>query len=181
MVYITTYYIITSYSAYNDYFIFNSFLYKCRVCLHDCQPAYNLHLYVWGGACYQYRTELDMIFNAMGSVFTKFTVNLVLIVKYIRQRHRIKLSIISTIKNKKWVRFVFLLLQNFFYLFSDAHFSRFRYYTLFHGCHIQQLDSHFSLIFQFYLYHLLVFLQCLILKENVKSTWTAFKLLTLTD
>ena len=94
---------------------YSIFFYVGAVLLYKCKPAYNVHLYVCGGACYQYQLELgliDMIVNAMCSVITIFVVNLVLIVRHVMERCYMKRSVVPVGNNLQWVRIVmsFLLI-----------------------------------------------------------------------
>jgi hypothetical protein len=89
--------------------LYSIFFYTGAVLLYKCQPNYNVHLYVCGGACYQYGLELgliDIVINIMGSVITTFVVDLVLIIRHTIQRCYMKRSAIAISKNLQWVRFV---------------------------------------------------------------------------
>jgi hypothetical protein len=91
--------------------LYSIFFYVVAVLLYKCQSVYNVHLYVCGGACYQYQLGLgliDMVLNAMCSVITTFVVNLVLIIRHVLQRYYIKRSVTPISKNLQWVRFFFL-------------------------------------------------------------------------
>jgi hypothetical protein len=90
--------------------LYSIFFYVGTVLLYNCESTYNVHLYVCGGACYRYRLEfglIDVIINAMGSVWTTFIVNIILITRHVVQRRRMKRSVIPAKKSQEWVRFYF--------------------------------------------------------------------------
>jgi len=93
--------------------LYSIFFYVSSVLLNKCHPTHNVHLYVCGGACYQYQLQLgliDIIVNTMGSVITTFVVNHVLIIRHVLRRCYMKRSVIPITKNLQWVR----LLTNIF-------------------------------------------------------------------
>jgi hypothetical protein len=99
--------ILLHYAPIVTIILYSIIFYTGSILLYKCQPVYNVHLYVCGGACYQYKLGLrliDMIINVMGSVITTFVVNLVLIIRHVIQRCYMNRSIIPIRKTLQWVR-----------------------------------------------------------------------------
>lgn len=108
--------------------LYSIFYYVGAVLLYNCEPAYDIHVYVCGGACYQYGLEfglIGMILNAMGSVTTTFIVNIILIIRHIIQRRRMKRTVIHARKSQEWVRIIFFCfifkIKHIYIILSDVH------------------------------------------------------------
>ncbi len=86
-------------------------LYTCLfyvgiVVFYPCEQAYNVHSYICGGPCYLFEMVpclIDWIINVVLVLLITCIVNVMLIFINIKQRYRMKRSIITVGKRKHWV------------------------------------------------------------------------------
>jgi hypothetical protein len=112
---IMRHYILLHYGPIGCIVLYGPLFYLCAILWYTCQPSYDIHRYVCGGACYQYRLGLGLIGwtgNMLSNVFIIFIVNIIIIIRHLMQKHRMKRVIISINRNPQWVK---LLKENVFY------------------------------------------------------------------
>ena len=86
--------------------LYGPLFYLSAVVWHTCEPYYDLNRYVCGGACYQYELTLgliDWIGNVLGTVSITFIVNIIVIYRYLIQKHRMRNALHQINRNQQWV------------------------------------------------------------------------------
>ncbi len=76
------------------------------VIFYPCQQAYSPYSYICGGPCYLFQIVPCMIdwgINVALVLLITCTVNIILIISNIKQRHRMKTRIITARKSQQWV------------------------------------------------------------------------------
>jgi hypothetical protein len=113
---IVRHYVLLHYVRITTLWLYSSLFYMSTVVLYKCESIYDVHQYVYGGACYQRDLGLgliDRLGNVLCAVFFTFIINLILIIRNVMQRHRMKRSIITARRSQQWVRTVI----SFFYIY----------------------------------------------------------------
>jgi len=120
--FIIRHYILLHYGPVVCILLYGPLFYLSAVLWYQCQPNYNIHRYICGGACYQYEFALgfiDWIGNMLSSIFITFIVNIIIIIRHLMQKHRMKRVIIPINGNHQWVKLLkklFFLLDEFFFV-----------------------------------------------------------------
>lgn len=96
-------------------YVYCPLLYVGMVILHNCQPSYDVTLYICGGPCYSLELGLgifDWIGNGISMELTTFFINVIVTVRHFIQRYRMKRSVLTAAGRRQWVRISFCSSEN---------------------------------------------------------------------
>ncbi|CAF3750886.1 unnamed protein product [Rotaria sp. Silwood1] len=103
---ITHYRMVLHYIPIGCFTLYTSLFYVGLVIFYPCQQAYNVYSYICGGPCYLFESIpclIDWGINVVLVFFITCIINVILIVNNIKQRHRMKTSIVTARKSQQWV------------------------------------------------------------------------------
>lgn len=86
--------------------VYTPIFYMILVIFYPCQQAFTLNNYLCGGPCYLFQLipcMVDWSFNVAFMLLVTCVMNMLLIVLNIRQKYRMKTSIITAGKSQQWV------------------------------------------------------------------------------
>ncbi|CAF1158657.1 unnamed protein product [Rotaria sordida] len=104
---ITKRYVLLHYGPIGCIVLYGPLFYLSSIVWHTCQPFYDVHRYVCGGACYQFELALgliDWIGNILSTVFITFIINIIIIMRHLVQKHRMKRAVVSINRTQQWRR-----------------------------------------------------------------------------
>jgi hypothetical protein len=111
--------------------LYGSLFYISTVILYTCEPDYDTHRYVCGGACYQYEPIfglIDWIGNVLGTISIIIIVNITIIIRHLVQKRRMKRAVNPINRNHQWVKIIlredFLLNKSSFFFYFVASFIK---------------------------------------------------------
>ena len=105
--FIKRYRILVHYVPIGFFTLYTSLFYVGVVMFYPCQQEYSVYKYLCGGPCYLFElipSAIDWSINVASVLFITCVMNIVLIFFNIKQRHRMKSSIITAGRSQHWVK-----------------------------------------------------------------------------
>ncbi|CAF4484310.1 unnamed protein product [Rotaria sp. Silwood1] len=108
--------ILLHYIPIGCFIVYTPLFYISLVLFYPCQQAFNEYSYICGGPCYLFHIVpcvIDWLFNVVLVLLITCVMNIILIVVNIKQRYKMKKSIITVGNSQRWRRTIKLSVQVF--------------------------------------------------------------------